>query len=212
MSGVPYVIQAPCFVGKGRPRPMLTQAPRTAFPVVNANTVISVLAQVRRCVTCRRRPHGSVEVTVAIEGDAPLGLHAHAGERDAALQRLMRRTTGKIARRSRAVLFPEGDEESAKQLVRSVNEVLTKIAHKPISQRRVESLLDITSAERRRWSKDGRLKPSGSARIRRGSLISLPTYSPVMIEQLLKSPAILADWRAFDASQQQHWPQHEMGL
>ena len=191
---------------------MLPRASHTSLPIVGATTGISVLTQVRRCVTCRRRPDGNVEVAVAIEGDAPLGLQAHAGERDAALQRLMRRTTGKVARRSRAVLFPEGEEETAQELVRSVNEVLTKIAHKPISQRRVESLLGITSAERRRWSKDGRLKPSGSAQIRRGSLISLPAYSPVMIEQLLKAPAILAAWRAFDASQQEHWPQHEIGL
>lgn len=181
---------------------MLPRASHTASPIADAATGISVVSQVRRCVTCRRCPDGSVEVTVAIEGDAPLGLQAHAGERDAALQRLMRRTTGKIARRSRAILFPAGEEESAQALVRSANEVLTKIAHKPISQRRVESLLDITSAERKRWSKDGRLRPSGSAQIRRGSLISLPTYSPVMIEQLLKAPAILAAWRAFDASQQ----------
>jgi len=42
------------------------------------------------------------------------------------------------------------------------------------------------------------LPTSGSMQIRRGSTITLPTYSPIVIEQLVNCPARVAEWRVQD--------------
>lgn len=60
----------------------------------------------------------------------------------------------------------------------------------------VDLCLGITSQERLRWTKDGRLKQGGSVTIKRGQLISVPTYSISDVEFLADNPAIIANWRS----------------
>jgi len=124
---------------------------------------MSEQGRARRLVSLVRTPTGfDVLIDLANEGDMPLGLRIHTGERDRQLQRAMARS------------------------------------RKPIGQKVVGRVLGITSAERSRWGKDGRLPTSGSMQIRRGTTITLPTYSPIVIEQLANCPALVAEWRAQD--------------
>jgi hypothetical protein len=66
----------------------------------------------------------------------------------------------------------------------------------------VEEILSITSDERRRWTKDGRLPSSGTTSFKRGkNRVSLPLYSPEAIAALAQGQNLLQSWRAAGNSQ-----------
>ena len=69
-------------------------------------------------------------------------------------------------------------------------EALARIAWRPLTPRLVATALAISGQERVRWTKDGRLPHSGQAVARRGSLLSIPTYSVEAIENLAAHPEI----------------------
>jgi hypothetical protein len=59
--------------------------------------------------------------------------------------------------------------------------------------------LNITSRERLRWTKDGRLRTSGQLQARQGTIFySVLTYSISEVEKLVASPDILHAWRGQD--------------
>lgn len=74
--------------------------------------------------------------------------------------------------------------------------MMTRIAARPLPGRMVIQVLGISNRERIRWTKDGRLPAGGFANIRRGHLMSIPTYDPERI-QALKQIDIRA-WREAD--------------
>jgi len=76
---------------------------------------------------------------------------------------------------------------------------LAEVTGEPVTPRLLVAALGITSRERLRWTKDGRLKPDGSVTIKRGQLISAPVYSMSDVEFLADNPAIIARWRMDDA-------------
>jgi len=136
--------------------------------------------------------------TVSIDLDArmPLGLCVQRGERDAAIRMLMARSTGIFVESSRSCVFDPDSGRAAETLVDAIRERLFRIACKPVSQRQVEDILGITSRERTRWAKDGRLPRSGTCRIRIGTTeISLWTYPCDAIERLAANPAEMRRWR-----------------
>ena len=64
----------------------------------------------------------------------------------------------------------------------------------------VEELLGITAAERRRWSKDGRMPVSGRAFFSQGQKqVGLFVYSPEAIRDLAARSDVIAGWRRQDA-------------
>jgi hypothetical protein len=75
---------------------------------------------------------------------------------------------------------------------------LTAIAFRPFTPRLLVTALSITNQERLRWTKDGRLRTSGSVTIRRGQLINVPTYDVGVVEALLAEPSIVDGWRIDD--------------
>lgn len=77
-------------------------------------------------------------------------------------------------------------------------ENLCAIADRPLTPRELLAALPITNKERVRWTKDGRLPRSGSVTIRRGHLISVPTYSVSNVERIKSDPGILDAWRDLD--------------
>ena len=78
-------------------------------------------------------------------------------------------------------------------LDRDVNERLTP--------RMVEEILGITSAERRRWTKDRRLPTSGMASYRWGpQSFYLCLHPPKKIGQIANNPGLVAQWRNEDAA------------
>jgi hypothetical protein len=70
---------------------------------------------------------------------------------------------------------------------------------KPLSSRAVEMVLSISSAERRRWSKDGRLPHIGNALVKIGKKqLSLFVYSPATIQAIASAPSRITQWREQD--------------
>jgi hypothetical protein len=77
---------------------------------------------------------------------------------------------------------------------------LDVLAERPMSSAQVQKVLRITSAERSRWTKDGRLRQYGSSLIRRGQLVALKTYAPEDIAYLAERPELIGQWREQDAA------------
>ena len=75
---------------------------------------------------------------------------------------------------------------------------LTIIACRPLTPRLVAAALGISGQERARWTKDGRLPHSGQVVVRRGSPLSIPTYSVEAIQNLAAHPEIVIAWRKRD--------------
>jgi hypothetical protein len=70
--------------------------------------------------------------------------------------------------------------------------------NQPLTPRMVEEVLGITKQERSRWSKDGRLRRSGTANFKRGQAIQIYTHSADVIAALADDPSIIASWRSQD--------------
>jgi len=155
-------------------------------------------SRVDRCVLLRRQ-FVTVVVSIDFGGDVPLGLRVHHGERDASIRTLMARSTGTFIKSGRTCVFDREAEQEAGELADALRNRLFQIACKPLSQRQVQTILDITSRERLRWGKDGRLPQSGTVRIRKGACeISLWTYPTAAIEYLANNPAEIGQWRETD--------------
>jgi len=75
---------------------------------------------------------------------------------------------------------------------------LDRIAWRPLTSRLVEEALGISTSERSRWTKDGRLKRSGTDLIRRGQPVGLSTYAVTEIAKLMNEPETIQAWRAAD--------------
>lgn len=87
-------------------------------------------------------------------------------------------------------LIPTADDLEA--LFEGVTELLASIASSPLTPRVLLTILPITNRERVRWTKDGRLRQSGSALIKRGQLVAVPTYAVKDVERLLARPSIIS--------------------
>jgi hypothetical protein len=86
-------------------------------------------------------------------------------------------------------------------LLLRIDLMLDRYANERLTPRMVEEILGITGAERRRWTKDGRLPKSGMASHHRGpQLFYLSLHPPKKIEQLANSPDLIAQWRNEDAA------------
>lgn len=84
-------------------------------------------------------------------------------------------------------------------IVKRAVSVLEAAASQVLTPRLVQEILGITPSERARWAKDGRLPQSGSSFIKSSQLVSIPSYAPAVIADLLDRPEIIAEWRASDA-------------
>jgi hypothetical protein len=90
--------------------------------------------------------------------------------------------------------FPAGDA-AIPEAVKSADRRLDQFAKEPLTTKMVEEILDITSRERLRWTRDGRLPGAGTASFKHGQnhLHSLQ-YSPVVISDLEKQE-LTGEWR-----------------
>jgi hypothetical protein len=75
---------------------------------------------------------------------------------------------------------------------------LREIATRPCTPQVVVELLRIQPRERLRWTKDGRLRSSGSVSFRRGGALSCATYATEEVVRLYRRPEIIAAWRQAD--------------
>jgi len=67
---------------------------------------------------------------------------------------------------------------------------------RPFTPATVQDALGISSRERIRWTRDGKLRPIGTKMIKDRGRFSLTLYSAEDVARLLMSPEILASWRA----------------
>jgi hypothetical protein len=77
-----------------------------------------------------------------------------------------------------------------------IEERLRKLQRQPLTAKMVTEVLSITSAELRRWSKDGRIPVAGRAFFGQGQKqIGLFLYAPEVIRDLVARPQQIAEWR-----------------
>ena len=85
-------------------------------------------------------------------------------------------------------------------VIAKIDLMLDGCANERLMPRLVVEILAITSAERRRWTKDGRLPTSGMASFRRGPQSFYLSMHPLKkIGQLANNPDLIAQWRKEDA-------------
>lgn len=78
------------------------------------------------------------------------------------------------------------------KLITTAEEICTR----PFTPATVQDALGISSRERIRWTRDGKLRPIGTKMITDRGRFSLTLYSAEDVARLLMSPEILASWRA----------------
>jgi hypothetical protein len=100
------------------------------------------------------------------------------------------------------VVTPAGSEFIAgtRKAIAKIDRYIDQFLDQPLTPRMVEDVLGITKQERSRWSKDGRLKRSGTASFKRGQVVQFYTHSVEFISALARHPSIIAVWRAEDAT------------
>jgi hypothetical protein len=99
------------------------------------------------------------------------------------------------------ITCPRATESEIFRLCSIAEERLVRLREEPLTAKMVDEILSITSAERRRWSKDGRMPTAGNVFFSQGKKqISLFVYSPDLILESSAHPAQIADWRRQDSS------------
>lgn len=99
----------------------------------------------------------------------------------------------------------EASDVALERIVATIDHKLDDLGQEPLTAKMAEEILGITSRERVRWSKDGRLPNAGKASFRRGqNRINLFTYSPTAIAELVADPEIIENWRTMDQTAPDH--------
>ncbi len=127
-----------------------------------------------------------------------LGLRLRISEVRRCALRVLSKTNAEDRIDTCGELIVRNSEEGVVSLVQEIDTALKRTALRPLTPRLVQCTLGITSQERLRWTKSGRLRARGSESFRRGQHITVSTYAVKQIEQLLADPAIIAGWREQD--------------
>lgn len=95
----------------------------------------------------------------------------------------------------------EGSNDEFEDATRIVDKTLTGIEDLPVIPREIEDILSISTTERHRWLKDGRLPSAGTRTVKlpgRAKKITFHVFDPRMVEDLL-DPDVVDTWREKDA-------------
>lgn len=95
----------------------------------------------------------------------------------------------------------EGSGDEFEDAARIVDKTLTGIEALPVIPREIEDILAISTTERHRWLKDGRLPSAGTRTVKlpgRAKKITFHVFDPRMVEDLLDR-AVVDAWREEDA-------------
>ncbi|MEP3145450.1 hypothetical protein [Qipengyuania citrea] len=93
----------------------------------------------------------------------------------------------------------EGKHGIAKRL-KECADILDAIATRALTPKEICKALEISNQERLRWTKDGRLKTSGTLTFAAGRRVTVPTYSARWVADLVKNHRIIDAWRKQDAA------------
>ena len=100
-----------------------------------------------------------------------------------------------------AMRMPEGADDDFRIASAIVSKTLEGIEDLPVIPREVEDILTISSAERHRWLKDGRLQSAGTRTVKlrgRARKITFHVFDPRHIEDVLDRDLVTV-WREEDA-------------
>ncbi len=97
--------------------------------------------------------------------------------------------------------MPEASEAQFNATAATVSEVLCGIESMPVIPREIEDILTISTTERHRWLKDGRLPSAGTRTVKlrgRARKITFHVFDPRRVEDILDRDLVDA-WREEDA-------------
>lgn len=97
--------------------------------------------------------------------------------------------------------MPPASEAEFSKASATVSKAMETIEARPVIPREIEDILGITSTERHRWLKDGRLPSDGTRSVKlrgRARKVVFHVFDPRMVEILLDS-AKIDEWREADA-------------
>ncbi|MEO0420274.1 MAG: hypothetical protein AAF249_15530 [Pseudomonadota bacterium] len=78
---------------------------------------------------------------------------------------------------------------------------LDVIASRPLSPKELCGVLEISKQERLRWTKDGRLKQSGTLTLNAAQQLTVPTYFALWVNNFLRNGRKVDHWRKTDANE-----------
>lgn len=157
----------------------------------------------------RPRSAGPAVIDVERHGDAIYLSFSAAFEQDPILrlnEREFWRRVWLILRHNRPIAAKRDGRKVSLSVVRpprplmkDLEKLLGALSAKPLPPRVVQEALNISSQERLRWTKDGRLNASRRVVRARGQPFSLGLYPAALIRQLIMDSSIIKKWREQDA-------------
>jgi hypothetical protein len=157
---------------------------------------------------------GAVYAKIATDGDGiallvelpfalTLGLDHRKKEACRRIQKALRGLPARLATQDGETHLMVRLEQTGKDVARrsaaDIDETLASFAREKVTPNAVEQALGITSKERIRWTKDGRLPRSGNGTFKKGSHIFQYSLHPAdKIAELAENPSIVASWRLDD--------------
>jgi hypothetical protein len=112
------------------------------------------------------------------------------------------RTSLTIKARELTFRMPQGDAEAFATLSRLIATALEGMETLPLLPREIEDILAISTTERHRWLKDGRLPSAGTRTVSlrgRARKITFHVFDPRLVEDILDR-ALVDIWREDDAA------------
>jgi hypothetical protein len=100
-----------------------------------------------------------------------------------------------------ALRMPGDRSEAFESATATIGEALQDIESLPIIPREIEDILAISTTERHRWLKDGRLPSAGTRTVKlrgRAKQITFHVFDPRQVEEVLNNDLVAA-WREADA-------------
>ena len=97
--------------------------------------------------------------------------------------------------------MPEGFDDEFRAALAIVSKGLEGIESLPVIPREIQDILSISTTERHRWLKDGRLKSAGTRTVKlrgRAKKITFHVFDPRLVEEVLNEDLVSA-WREDDA-------------
>jgi hypothetical protein len=97
--------------------------------------------------------------------------------------------------------MPEGSEIEFERIAAIISEALHRVEALRVIPRELEDVLAISTTERHRWLKDGRLRSAGTRTVRlpgRSKTITFHVFDPRHVEDILNAD-LVATWREDDA-------------
>ncbi|WP_139305626.1 hypothetical protein [Magnetospirillum fulvum] len=120
--------------------------------------------------------------------------------------RVLRRRLGKIGEVLSIEMDPEiiveicpyVDAACCHKLIERLDDRIGEIMSRPLHPKLLQSLLGISSQERLRWTKDGRLPRSRNINFRRGRVVSIASYPIDVALEISNNPSVVEGWRRCD--------------